>query len=176
MTLARTRRLLRGEAGFTLLELVIALFVLGFVGNAFVKTVADEIRQSTERRERRLAEEIARNEAERLEITSPWTAPATSTYAVDRTGSPDPDGPYEITITRSVTCDGGPMLVDNAAAPPPSMGCTTQRPLARFTVTVRFPSTQSTPSGPSPPDSVQHHVSVAPIGRYTNLWAPALDP
>lgn len=178
-----------GTAGFTLLEVLLSLVLLGGGGLMLARMMADDTRRTGSRDASATAQQIARNEIERLRITRPffpdvayghlWTDD-TARFQVDEygnyMGAPIPGtARYIVEIDRSTICEGGQIIVDNQDSPPYTGGCegvNNLRPQAHYTLRVIHPS-RLRDSGI---DTLVHELVVGPVGRFANYWTPATAP
>jgi len=97
---------LRRRAGFTLVEVMVALVVLGIGAAGVMQLMAQGAQQNGRRRMKEAALRIAANEIQRARSSSIWSIPAVANATrVDETGSPDPTGPYRVSVVRTILCD-----------------------------------------------------------------------
>jgi hypothetical protein len=127
---------IRRAAGFSLYEVVVGVFLLGVAVHPLVRTLAEDTRMATDRRDRLDAARLLRNEAALLAAADPSLLPAPRRYRADRSGRAAPDGVFEVTARSALRCvEDGPDG-DPAAAPPG--GCAGGA-VVDHTVTVRLP-------------------------------------
>jgi prepilin-type N-terminal cleavage/methylation domain-containing protein len=126
------------RAGFTLMEVVGALAVLSIAGLGLLTMLRENERNTRERTQEFTAEQIVRNEIERLRIAGPWGGPVTTSFTVDHTGARTPTGNYTVAITRVGTCNGGVFHRDTGYEGASPAGCPALRPTAVYTVQARF--------------------------------------
>ena len=162
----------RRPNGFTLLEVVLAMALLAGSVLTYMQLSADDSRRMNVATARINAEQIAMNEIARLAATNPWSAWRDTTYRTNDFGEAATQGRYRVRISRSIRCDGGAHIVDNTAAPPPTLGCEERRPSAEYRITVFFPSTIASTGT----DSVMYAHNVAGVGQYLTTWSPAIQP
>jgi type II secretion system protein I len=95
-----------GAAGFTLVEVLVAVVILAIAAAGLIQLLAQTQQQNDRRRGSEAARRIADNEVARARSAGPWNVPATpTTTRVDRNGTPDPAGAYRVTVQRDVVCD-----------------------------------------------------------------------
>lgn len=172
------RSTLADNRGFTMLEVLLSMVLIAGSAAIFMSMVGDNQQRTNDRRARVAAQQIALNEIKRLSGTHPWVVPTNTSYVADEFGRilPDPSVTpgidYTVSISREILCSGGEILVDNNDAPPTTLGCTTERPVARYTVQVIHPShTRDTGV-----DTLTQQLTVGPVGRYSTQWTPATAP
>jgi hypothetical protein len=125
----------RRAAGFSLYEVVVGVFLLGVAVHPLVRTLAEDTRMATDRRDRLDAARILRNEAALLAAAYPSLLPAPRRYRADRSGRAAPDGVFEVTARSALRCvEGGP----GDLAKTPAGGCAGGA-VVDHTVTVRLP-------------------------------------
>lgn len=174
--------------GFGLLEVAISVVVLGLFAGVLFKFMADDQRISNDRGDRLDAEHVAENEIAQLQASDPFSGPASTTGYFNHFGEvvtasgdqfctdggsciPARDA-LHYSITQTIRCDGGPIIIDNASAPPPLHGCSSARPTAEYRIAILYPS-RTTASGQ---DSVVRTIKLGPVNRYLDSWAPATQP
>ena len=92
----------RGEAGFTLMETVIAMIVMMVVGLGASALLLYAVTNNSAAGARAQALAVAQQEMERLRSV-PWTDPLLDTTASPVTTAPNPKaGNFEFTVTKSV--------------------------------------------------------------------------
>jgi prepilin-type N-terminal cleavage/methylation domain-containing protein len=172
------KRPLGNRSGFTLLEVILALLLLGVSLLMLVEQSAESTRRDTDRAARLVAHRTLRNEVQRLRASDPLAAPAEGgafpvTYLTDRAGNRAATagpGVQVVTVSREVACLGGSVLQDNASQPTPSLGCGAgSAPVALFTVRVVFPSRYATDGE----DAVEQTITLWPHDRHGEGWSPA---
>ena len=128
----------RRDAGFTLYELVVAVFLLGVAVHPLLTIIAADTQTATDRQGRLNAARALANEAALLAATDPALIPATRTYRVGASGQTSSTGAYLVTTTKTVRCGVGGVMPDAPTAPPP-LGCAVGGAVADYSVTVTFP-------------------------------------
>ncbi len=170
------RHPLRGEEGFTLFEVILALALLGISLLTLVQHSADNTRVDADRGARLVAHRTLRNEMQRLRASDPMASPASGPFPVhfftDRAGNQiaaAAPGSQAVTVSRRVRCLGGAEVRDNATAPNTQAGCGAGvGPVAEFTVRVVFPS-RYTEGGTS---ALEQTITLWPRDRHGTAWSP----
>lgn len=128
----------RRDAGFTLYELMVAVFLLGVAVHPLLTIVAADTQAATDRQGRLNAARALANEAALLAATDPADIPVTRTYRVSDSGQTSSTGAYLVTTAKTVRCGVGGVVPDAPTAPPP-LGCAVGGAVADYRVTVTFP-------------------------------------
>jgi prepilin-type N-terminal cleavage/methylation domain-containing protein len=127
------RRTAGGRAGFTLVEVLIAVVVLAIAAAGLIQLLAQAQQQNDRRRGSEVARRIGENEVQRARAAGAWNVPVAGAPArVDADGTPDPNGEYRVTVGRDLVCDAPSARPNDTGGPaPPCAGA-----LARITVRV----------------------------------------
>ncbi len=128
----------RRDAGFTLYELVVAIFLLGVAVHPLITIIAADTQTATDRQDRLNAARALANEAALIAATDPALVPVTRTYRVGASGQTSSTGAYIVTTTKTVRCGIGGAVPDSPTAPPP-LGCAVGGAVADYRVAVTFP-------------------------------------
>ena len=128
----------RRDAGFTLYQLVVAVFLLGVAVHPLITIVAADTQTASDRQGRLNAARALANEAALLAATDPVLIPATRTYRVGASGQTSATGAYLVTTTKTVRCGVGGVVPDSPTVPPP-LGCSVGGAVADYRIAVTFP-------------------------------------
>lgn len=128
----------RRDAGFTLYELIVAVFLLGVAVHPLVTIMAADTQTATDRQDRLNAARALANEAALLAASDPAVIPLVRTYRVASSGQTSAGGAYLVTTTRTVRCGVGGSIPDSPTAQLP-LGCAVGGAVADYSVTVTFP-------------------------------------
>lgn len=106
-----------GRAGFTLVEVLIALVVLGIGAAGLIQLLGLAQQQNDRRRSSEVALRIAENEVQRARSAGAWNVPASGTATrVDQNGAADPAGEYRVLVDRDLYCDSRSERLDDSGA------------------------------------------------------------
>lgn len=90
-----------GRDGFTLVEALVALGLMGVILSALLPTFANNLRINTESELRTDAVQVAQVELDRLRALSTWPATGSTTTVVTELAT------YETELTHALYCAGG---------------------------------------------------------------------
>lgn len=125
------------RGGQTIVEVLGALAVIAIAGVGLVTMLAATARNARDRDTRMIAERILQNEADRLQMGSPWSGPAEVEVALNAVGEADLSGSYRLHLTRRDECNGGNLIQDSGTAVESS--CGSLRATAVYMLRVRYP-------------------------------------
>jgi len=128
----------RRDAGFTLYELIVAVFLLGIAVHPLVSIMAADTQTATDRQDRLNAARALANEAALLAASDPEIIPPVRSYRVAASGQTSASGAYLVSTTKSVRCGVGGTIPDSPAAPLP-LGCGVGGAVADYAISVSFP-------------------------------------
>lgn len=108
-------------AGFTLVEVLVAIVVLTIGAAGLIQLLAQGQQQNHRRRASEAARRIAENEVQRARSAGPWTIPdAGATARVNQYGGPDPAGDFRVFVDRDLVCDSRAARPDDSGAGAPA--------------------------------------------------------
>lgn len=101
------------RSGYTLVEVLVAGFLLGFLAVTLGHSLTSSTQTTSRSHNRSVAQMIARNQIENIKATGPHLV-HTDTLTVNSTGEASPEGAYRVEVTLTSLCEGGQDLQDNS--------------------------------------------------------------
>lgn len=161
---------LRSRHGYTLIEVSIAILLMGAIAIGVARVLTDSTRHSRIERHKATATRLAQGIIERLRAAGPVAHDIVAdTFRVRGNGARDDAGPYQIEIATDVNCDAGDDPEKNVGETQGlSSNCADMRARLTYRVLVRFPHPRTEqPFG----DSVTLQLSLGPSARYARTYA-----
>jgi prepilin-type N-terminal cleavage/methylation domain-containing protein len=150
--------------GFTMLEVVVTMAIMGVATVTITRAVVDIRRTSADSFNRAVAHTIARNEVERLkEMGTLNPERGVGEFLVDQEGGNDPTGGYKLSVEAETICAGGEWTKENQREVDKVADdeCVGEKAILAYRVTVTYASRLGVA-----PRTIEYTVALGQEARY----------